>query len=91
MRLEKAFYFECLVLRVIFVQENGNRQNFLNMKNAQRRPRNPLPTIRVIYAAVCSMDKLLYIDKGGVRLTFILRRVFAEPSFRKSSANRPFL
>ena len=80
MRLEKAFYFECLVLRVIFVLLVENRQNFLKIMDAQRRPRNPLPTIRVIYAAVYSMDKLLYTDKGGVRLTFIHRRVFAEPS-----------
>ena len=68
------------MLRVIFVPLIENRQNFLTIPNGQRRPRNPLPAIRVIYAAVCSMDKLLYIDKGGVRLTFILRRVFAEPS-----------
>ena len=82
MRLEKAFYFECLVLRVIFVLLFENRLNFLKVTIAQRRPRNPLPAIRVIYAAVCSMDKLLYIDKGGVRLTFIRCGVLAEPSIK---------
>ena len=52
------------MLRVIFVPLIENRQNFLTIPNGQRRPRNPLPTIRVIYAAVGSRGMLLYIDKG---------------------------
>ena len=59
------------MLRVIFVPLIENRQNFLTIPNGQRRPRNPLPTIRVIYAAVGSRGMLLYIDKGGVRLTLL--------------------
>ncbi len=36
--------------------------------------------IYVLSMLLCSMDILLYTDKGGVRLTFIEDRVLAEPS-----------
>ena len=59
------------IVREIIKTVIENRQNFLTIPNGQRRPRNPLPTIRVIYAAVGSRGMLLYIDKGGVWLTLL--------------------
>ncbi len=45
-------------------------------------PRNPLPNIPVIYAAVVVWIYYCIQIKGGVRLTFIRCWVLAEPSFR---------
>ena len=45
-------------------------------------PRNPLPNIPVIYAAVVVWIYYFIQIKGGVRLTCIRCCVLAEPSFR---------
>ena len=50
--------------------------------NAQRRPRNPLLNIRVIY--LNCIDRLLYTNKGGVWLTLFivgLSRAFVDVKF----------
>ena len=54
---------------------------FFNFREAQRRPRNPLPNIRVIYA-VKVWIRLLYIDKGGRAADFTQMWVLAEPLSR---------
>ena len=58
------------IIGVRYLCELTESAKFFNFREAQRRPRNPLPNIRVIYA-VKVWIRLLYIDKGGVRLTLL--------------------
>ena len=64
---------------------------FFNFREAQRRPRNPLPNIRVIYAAVGSRGMLLYIDKGGRAADFTLMWVFSGTFVNVMFSQSPFL
>ena len=84
-----AFKLEALCC-VRYLCELTGSAKFFNFREAQRRPRNPLPNIRVIYA-VKVWIRLLYIDKGGRAADFTLMWVFSGTFVNVMFSQSPFL